>query len=128
MSEYLFFSGKGGVGTTVTACAIASRLAREGNKTLLVTTDPAAHIGYVLDEKIGDTVASMKGVPGLSAVRIDQKKSVETFKAKIISDSEKNGYSGDMILALKEELESPCTEEMAVFEEFSRLIGSGDFE
>jgi arsenite-transporting ATPase len=121
-------TGKGGVGKTVAACALASRLAKEGKKTLLVTTDPAAHIGYVLDETIGDTVTPMKGVPGLSAVRIDQKKSVETYKAKIISDSEKNGYSGDMILALKEELESPCTEEMAVFEEFSRLIGSGDFE
>ena len=121
-------TGKGGVGKTVTACALASRLAKEGKKTLLVTTDPAAHIGYVLDEKIGDTVAPIKGVPGLHAARIDQKKSVETYKAGIIADAEKTGYSGDMILALKEELESPCTEEMAVFEEFSRLIGGDDFE
>ncbi|MEW6527428.1 MAG: TRC40/GET3/ArsA family transport-energizing ATPase [Spirochaetota bacterium] len=124
----IIVTGKGGVGKTVTACAMASRLAKEGNRTLLVTTDPAAHIGYVLDEKIGDTVTPMKGVPGLYAARIDQKKSVETYKAKIIADSEKAGYSDDMILALKEELESPCTEEMAVFEEFSRLISSGDFE
>ncbi len=121
-------TGKGGVGKTVAACALASRLAKEGNKTLLVTTDPAAHIGYVLDEKISDTVAALKGISGLFAARIDQKKSVETYKAKILADAEKSGYSGDMIMALKEELESPCTEEMAVFEEFSRLIGSGDFE
>ncbi len=121
-------TGKGGVGKTVAACALASRLAKEGNKTLLVTTDPAAHIGYVLDEKISDTITPMKGISGLYAARIDQKKSVETYKAKILADSKKAGYSGDMILALKEELESPCTEEMAVFEEFSRLIGSGNFE
>lgn len=124
----LIVTGKGGVGKTVAACAMASRLAKDGNRTLLVTTDPAAHIGYVLDEKIGDTVAPMKGVPGLYAARIDQKKSVETYKAKILSDAEKTGYSGDMIMALKEELESPCTEEMAVFEEFSRLITGGDFD
>jgi len=124
----IIVTGKGGVGKTVAACALASRLAKEGNRTLLVTTDPAAHIGYVLDEKIGDTVAPLKGVPGLHAARIDQKKSVENYKAKILADAEKTGYSGDMILALKEELESPCTEEMAVFEEFSRLIDGGDFD
>ena len=121
-------TGKGGVGKTVVACALASRLAKDGNKTLLVTTDPAAHIGYVLEEKISNTITPMKGISGLFAARIDQKKSVETYKAKILADAEKSGYSDDMILALKEELESPCTEEMAVFEEFSRLIGSGNFE
>jgi arsenite-transporting ATPase len=121
-------TGKGGVGKTVVACAFASHLAKEGSKTLLVTTDPAAHIGYVLDEKIGDTVAPLTSVPGLYAARIDQKKSVETYKKRILSDAENSGYYGDMLLALKEELESPCTEEMAVFEQFSRLVGSRDFD
>lgn len=123
----IIITGKGGVGKTVAACAFATRLARDGHKTLLVTTDPAAHIGYVLDEKIDSAISQMKSVPNLFAARIDQKKSVETYKAKIITDAEKNGYSGDMLMALKEELESPCTEEMAVFEEFSRLI-NGDYE
>jgi len=59
---------------------------------------------------------------------IDQKKSVETYKEGIIKNAVKSGYSDDMLLALKEELESPCTEEMAVFEEFSRLINSEDFD
>ena len=112
-------TGKGGVGKTVTACAIATRLSKEGHKTLLVTTDPAAHIGYVLDEAISNSIMPMESVPNLYAVRIDQKKAVEVYKEKIITNAQKSSYSDDMILALKEELESPCTEEMAVFEEFS---------
>jgi len=124
----IIITGKGGVGKTVVACALAAHLAEDGSKTLLVTTDPAAHIGYVLDEKVNDTITQMKTVSNLYAALIDQKKSVETYKANIIADAEKTGYSSDMLLVLKEELESPCTEEMAVFEEFSRLINNNDFE
>ena len=121
-------TGKGGVGKTVSACAMAVHAAQEGSKTLLVTTDPAAHIGYVLKERVGNDITEISSVPNLYAVLIDQKKSVETYKEGIIANAVKCGYSEDMLLALKEELESPCTEEMAVFEEFSRLINSRDFQ
>ena len=124
----VIITGKGGVGKTVAACAVAAHSAKNGSKTLLVTTDPAAHIGYVLEEKVGNDVSEIGSVPNLYAVLIDQKKSVEVYKGGIISNAVKCGYSEDMLLALKEELESPCTEEMAVFEEFSRLINRGDFE
>lgn len=124
----IIVTGKGGVGKTVSACAMAVHAAQEGSKTLLVTTDPAAHIGYVLEERVENDITEISSVPNLYAVLIDQKKSVETYKEGIISNAVKCGYSEDMLLALKEELESPCTEEMAVFEEFSRLINSGDFQ
>ncbi len=127
-TRIVIIAGKGGVGKTVTACAFAAYFAGNRQKTLLVTTDPAAHIGHVLDEPIADTIAPTKSLPTLWAVRIDQKKSVETYKQKIIGDAMQNGYSDDMLLALKEELESPCTEEMAVFEEFSRLVNTNDFD
>jgi arsenite-transporting ATPase len=127
-TRIIIVAGKGGVGKTVTACALAAYFAGNRQKTLLVTTDPAAHIGHVLDEPIADTIALTKSLPTLWAVRIDQKKSVETYKQKIIGDAIQNGYSDDMLLALKEELESPCTEEMAVFEEFSRLINTSNFD
>ena len=127
-TRIIIVAGKGGVGKTVIACAFAAYLAGNRQKTLLVTTDPAAHIGHVLDEPIADTIAPTKSLPTLWAVRIDQKKSVETYKQKIIGDAMQNGYSDDMLLALKEELESPCTEEMAVFEEFSRLINTSNFD
>jgi arsenite-transporting ATPase len=127
-SRIVIITGKGGVGKTVTACAVAAQLAGDGRKTLLVTTDPAAHLGYVLDEPIGDTIAPTKSLPYLSAARIDQKKSVETYKKRIIDDAVRSGYSADMLIALKEELESPCTEEMAVFEEFARVVENSDFD
>jgi len=127
-TRIVIITGKGGVGKTVTACAVAAQLAGDRRKTLLVTTDPAAHIGHVLDEPIGDTIGQTKSLPYLSAARIDQKKSVETYKKRIIDDAVRSGYSDDMLIALKEELESPCTEEMAVFEEFAGVVENGDFE
>lgn len=127
-TRIVIITGKGGVGKTVTACAVAAHLAGSRQKTLLVTTDPAAHIGQVLDEPIGDSIGQTKALPYLSAARIDQKKSVETYKKKIIEDAVRSGYSDDMLIALREELESPCTEEMAVFEEFARVVENSDFE
>jgi arsenite-transporting ATPase len=50
----VFFAGKGGVGKTVASCITAVWLARQGYKTLLLTTDPAAHIGDVLGQPVGD--------------------------------------------------------------------------
>ncbi len=127
-SKMVIITGKGGVGKTVTACAVAASLAGDRRETLLVTTDPAAHIGYVLDEPVGDTIARTKSLPHLSTVRIDQKTAVKKYKEKIIADAVRSGHSADMLIALKEELESPCTEEMAVFEEFSRLTENGDYD
>jgi len=127
-TRIVIITGKGGVGKTVTACAVAAQLAGDRRKTLLVTTDPAAHIGHVLDEPIGDSIAPTKSLPYLSAARINQKKSVETYKKRIIDDAVRSGYSADMLIALKEELESPCTEEMAVFEEFARIVENSDFD
>ena len=57
----VFFAGKGGVGKTVASCITAVWLARQGYKTLLLTTDPAAHIGDVLDCPVGDEVTAVHG-------------------------------------------------------------------
>ena len=120
-------TGKGGVGKTVVACAVATRMAGEGHKTLLVTTDPAAHIGQVLSVEVTTRVRPAEGYPNLSVARIDQKASVESYKGKIVAQARASGHSEDMLAALKEELESPCTEEMAVFEAFSRMVERDDF-
>jgi arsenite-transporting ATPase len=61
----IFFAGKGGVGKTVASCATAVWAARAGHRTLLVTTDPAAHIGQVLDAAVGTQPAPVDGVEGL---------------------------------------------------------------
>jgi len=69
MSQYIFFSGNGGVGKTVAACAVASELKEKG-KTLLLANDPAAHIGQVLEAEVNNIPNQIKG--NLWAVNIDQ--------------------------------------------------------
>lgn len=114
----LFFAGKGGVGKTVASCVTAVWLARQGYKTLLLTTDPAAHLGDVLDSPVGDEVSAIGGQPNLWVVNIDPKAAAETYKARILTDARQRGRPGSAIKVMQEELNSPCTEEMAAFDKF----------
>jgi arsenite-transporting ATPase len=114
----VFFAGKGGVGKTVASCITAVWLARQGYRTLLLTTDPAAHLGDVLDSPVGDEVAPVSGQPHLWAVKIDPKAAAETYKARILDDARQRGRPETAIKVMEEELDSPCTEEMAAFDKF----------
>ena len=118
-NRVIVITGKGGTGKTVTACATAYRLAQKG-KTLLMTTDPAAHIGQVLETEVGFTPSQVTGK--LWAVNIEQKQAVEDYRKRVINDSVAKGYSDELMESLKEELESPCTEEIAIFEQFAELL------
>lgn len=118
-NRIIILTGKGGVGKTVTACAIALKMSEKG-KTLLLTTDPAAHIGQVLETKINHIPVNVAG--SLWAVNIDQKTAVEEYRSKIIDEARTNGYSDELLASLEEELESPCTEEIAIFEQFANLL------
>lgn len=115
----LAFTGKGGVGKTVAACAMAQQVAFEG-KTLLLTTDPAAHIGQVLQTNVGYVARNIEG--DLWAANIDQVLAGEEYKSKILTDARNQNYSEELITSLTEELESPCTEEIAVFEKFANYL------
>ena len=121
----IFFTGKGGVGKTTISCIAALYLSRHGFKTLLVTTDPAAHIGQVLDVKVGSQPAEI--ARDLYAVMIDQEEAFKQYKEKILNEA-KGKYSDDMLAAMEEELNSPCTEEMAAFDKFARFIESRDYD
>ena len=114
----LFFAGKGGVGKTVASCITAVWLARQGHKTLLLTTDPAAHLGDVLDSPVGDEIAPVAGQANLWAVKIDPKAAAETYKERILEDARRRGRPEKAIEVMEEELNSPCTEEMAAFDKF----------
>ncbi len=126
-TKTIFFTGKGGVGKTVISVVTAFKFANEGYKTLLLTTDPASHIGEVLEQKITDKIQKVKGVDNLWSVIVDQEKATEEYKQRIIEDA-KTKYSEDMIIAIKEELESPCTEEMAAFDKFMSYVESDDYD
>lgn len=117
-SRTLFFAGKGGVGKTALSCVTAVWLARHGYRTLLLTTDPAAHIGDVLDQPVGDEVAPVAGIQNLWAVQIDPKAAAEAYKRRILDEAREAGRGPESLQAMAEELESPCTEEMAAFDRF----------
>ena len=124
----IFFAGKGGVGKTVASCATALWSARQGHRTLLVTTDPAAHIGQVLGAAVGAEPAALDGVEGLWAARIDAKAAAVVYTDRIIADAVARGRSLGSIAAMREELDSPCTEEIAAFDQFIELASRDSFD
>ena len=124
----VFFAGKGGVGKTVASCITAVWLARQGYKTMLLTTDPAAHLGDVLDSPVGDAVAPVAGQPNLWAVKIDPKAAAETYKQRILEDARRRGRPESAIATMEEELNSPCTEEMAAFDKFIEYASQDEWQ
>jgi arsenite-transporting ATPase len=124
----VFFAGKGGVGKTVASCISAVWLARSGYKTLLVTTDPAAHLGDVLGVTIGDHPAPVTGMKNLWAAKIDPKSAAEEYKKRILDDAKKRGRPAEAIKTMEEELDSPCTEEMAAFDQFIDLASQSKWK
>ena len=103
--------GKGGVGKTTIAAAIAVSLARRGNEVLLTTTDPAAHL-----------VETLRGsVPRLQLARIDPKTATQEYRARVMA-TKGSGLDDAGRANLAEDLLSPCTEEVAVFGQFSKAV------
>ncbi len=102
--------GKGGVGKTTIASAIAVGLVERGHSVHLTTTDPAAHIALTL---AGD-------LPSLHVDKIDPKAETERYIAKIMDSNRELDEQGQALL--REDLRSPCTEEVAVFHAFSRIV------
>ncbi|AXS79849.1 arsenical pump-driving ATPase [Dechloromonas sp. HYN0024] len=106
--------GKGGVGKTTVAAAIALALAQRGGKVVLSTTDPAAHVAAAIDGV----------VPGLTVTRIDPEKEVAQYTQDVLEKAGKSLDSGGRAM-LEEDLRSPCTEEIAVFRAFARTVDEG---
>lgn len=124
----MFFAGKGGVGKTIASCFTAVWLAKQGYKTLLLTTDPAAHLGDVLGVPVDDSVSPVEGVPNLWATKIDPKAAGDIYRARILDDARKRGRTPEAIKVMEEELNSPCTEEMAAFDQFIDYASQDDWQ
>jgi arsenite-transporting ATPase len=103
--------GKGGVGKTTIAASIAVALASRGHKTHLTTTDPAAHLGEMLEA----------AVPGLQVSRIDAKEEFRSYRQATL-DRSRDRMPPDKLALLEEELRSPCYEEVAVFLAFAHIV------
>ncbi|MEO8015165.1 MAG: arsenical pump-driving ATPase [Polaromonas sp.] len=103
--------GKGGVGKTTIAAALAVGLVQRGHSVHLTTTDPAAHVAQTLNGSL----------TGLKVGRIDPRQETEAYIAKMMAARGKDLDEAGRALLL-EDLQSPCTEEVAVFHAFSRVV------
>lgn len=108
--KVIFTMGKGGVGKTTVAAAIALGLNRKGQRVRLATTDPADHLNFV-----------MTGDDGISVSHIDERLELEKYRDEVLAKARKT-MSEDDLAYVEEDLRSPCTQEIAVFRAFAEIV------
>lgn len=120
--QFLFFTGKGGVGKTSLACATAVGLAEMGKNILLISTDPASNLDEVLETKLNSTPTQVIGVKGLYAMNINPIEAAGEYRERMVGP-----YRGILpdatIQQMEEQLSGACTVEIAGFSEFSKFVG-----
>ena len=115
--KVIFTMGKGGVGKTTIAAAIALGLSQKGAKVHLTTTDPAAHLNYVITQTRNITMS-----------RIDEKAELKKYQTEVLTKARENGMSDADLAYIEEDLRSPCTQEIAVFRAFAEIVERADDE
>jgi len=125
--KFIFFSGKGGVGKSTMSCATAVWLAKAGYKTLLVTTDPAPNLSDIFGQAIGHQVTPIRNMENLHAIEIDPDMASEEYRERIVGPlrdllDEKN------LEIIKEQLNSPCVEEVAAFDKFIEFMDDPGYD
>ena len=115
--KVIFTMGKGGVGKTTVAAAVALGLSQKGKRVHLTTTDPAAHLKFVLEEQGGITMS-----------RIDEAAELKKYQNEVLTKARENSMSDEDIAYIEEDLRSPCTQEIAVFRAFAEIVEKADDE
>ena len=108
--KVIFTMGKGGVGKTTVAAAIALGLSKRGRKVHLTTTDPAGHLKSVISEASGITMS-----------HIDEQAELKKYQEEVLTKARKT-MSADDVAYIEEDLRSPCTQEIAVFRAFAEVV------
>jgi arsenite-transporting ATPase len=108
--KVIFTMGKGGVGKTTIAAAIALGLSKRGRKVHLTTTDPAGHLKSVISEASGITMS-----------HIDEQAELKKYQEEVLTKARKT-MSADDVAYIEEDLRSPCTQEIAVFRAFAEVV------
>jgi arsenite-transporting ATPase len=120
-TKYLFFTGKGGVGKTSTACATAVSLADSGKKVMLISTDPASNLQDVFETELNNKGVPIPGVPNLVVANLDPIKAAAEYRKSVIAPF-RGQLPETVITNMEEQLSGSCTVEIAAFNEFSKFI------
>lgn len=113
----VFTMGKGGVGKTTMAATLALGLAAKGQRVHLTTTDPADHLKLIVTER-----------ENLRLSNINPERELEIYKKEVLAKASAEGKSEAEIAYIEEDLQSPCTLEIAVFRAFAVIVDQADEE
>ncbi len=130
--RYVFFGGKGGMGKTVLAGATAARLARDGRRTLLASTNPVHSLSNLLSQDVFGRATAVSGIPNLWAFEIDTKDAIERSKREIREKIQWFLKFAEISTKADEFVEAatmnPAFEESAMFENMVDLMFRDEFD
>ncbi|WP_061860107.1 arsenical pump-driving ATPase [Priestia megaterium] len=122
-TPFLFFTGKGGVGKTSTACAVAVSLADNGHKVLIVSTDPASNLQDVFEVELTNEPIEIPNVRNLYACNLDPEEAAKTYRDKVVGPY-RGKLPDSVVSTMEEQLSGACTVEIAAFDEFTNLLAN----